>query len=524
MVAAAFLCMFLGASEPFYVECPDTVEAGEVFQLSVVCVSTRCTGLSSGSPVVGTGLTFMGSSSSSSVTMVNTPQGTTRQSRFTLTLSFQGVSPGEWNLGPVEVNAHGIGVYTVPARAVTVVGRDGVSGQGSASPGTASRSGSWITPEIRGDTRGRLYPGVPVTVDYYLYSLRNVIDIKYSWSGADRGIITNFEQPQEIQWEYSRTSGVNRAPFFTAVYVPASPGVTPVPVVTAQITYNDGFLLLPKEYIESDSLAVEVYPFPEPVPPGWDGTLLDSICVVFEETGPGIGQAGERTVRLRASGPGAVMLSGPEFITAHGAELLESDSGLDGGEAWWDMIVEPADTGSVVLGPDTLYWLDRKHDRYRTLVMAPCTLDIAVIPRSTVEIRVPDPAKSRIPASTWAVLSLGAAALISTLLIAAAGHRRRRIESVATARNMEQLMERFEGELSRVLTGRRGYLGCDELADRLDEKAVDTLLSRRIQRFWKDLEAQISDREPEGGRFEALRDAAVQLSAELDEEIKSRGR
>jgi hypothetical protein len=520
LVAPVLLCILLGASEPFYTECPDTVEVGEVFQLSVMCVSTRCTGLSSGSPASGPGLVFLGSSVSSSVSMVNTPQGSTRQSRFTLALSFQAVSPGDWNLGPVQVDAHGAGSYAVPARTVTVTGLGGTSGQGSVPQQQASRGRSWITPEVRGDTRGRVYPGVPVTVDYYVYSSYNVMDINYSWSGAERGVITSFDQPRDIQWEHSRTSGVNRAHFFTAVYVPASPGVTPVPGVTAQLTYADVFpFSAPKDFVQSDSVTVDVYPFPEPEPPGWNGTLLDSVCVELEENCPTVGQAGERTVRLRASGPGAAMLPGPDFINVRGAELLQSDSGESDGEAWWDLIVEPADTGSVILGPDTLVWLDRKHARYRTSVMAPCTLFIDVIPRTDVEIRVPDPDGGRIPASTWAVLSLGAVAIISTGLIVAGGRRRRKIESAASAGNLEQLLERFEAELSRILTGRREYLGCDELADRLDEKRVDTLLSRRVQRFWKDLERYISDREPGSEAFENLRDTAVQLLAELDGQV-----
>lgn len=525
MVAPVILCLIMGASEPFYTECPDTVAAGDVFQLSVICVSTRCNGLSSGSPATGPGLAFLGSSVSSSVSVVNTPQGTTRQSRFTLAMSFQGVSPGNWNLGPVEVDAHGAGMYTVPARTVTVVDRGGSSGgQGSVQRPPASRGRSWITPEVREDTRGRVYPGVPVTVDYYLYSSYNVMDINYSWSGADRGVITSFDQPRDIRWEHSRISGVNRALFFTAVYVPASPGVTPVPGVTAQLTYAEVFpFSAPKDFIESDSVTVDVYPFPEPAPPGWNGTLLDSLCVAVEADCPTVGQAGERTVRLRATGPGATMLQGPDFITVRGAELLQSDSGESDGEAWWDLIVEPSDTGSVVLGPDTLVWLDRKHARYRTSVMAPCTLSIAVIPRTDVRITVPDPDGGRIPASTWAVLSLGAVALISTVLIAAGGRRRRKVESPATAENLEQLLERFEAEISRILTGRREYLGCDELADRLDERRVDTLLSRRIQRFWKDMEGYISDREPGSEAFETLRDTAVQLLSELDREVRAGG-
>lgn len=97
------------------------------------------------------------------------------------------------------------------------------------------------------------------------------------------------------------------------------------------------------------------------------------------------------------------------------------------------------------------------------------------------------------------------------------------MESPATAENLEQLLERFEAEISRILTGRREYLGCDELADRLDERRVDTLLSRRIQRFWKDMEGYISDREPGSEAFETLRDTAVQLLSELDREVRAGG-
>jgi hypothetical protein len=519
LVGFGLLLAALAATSPFNVECPDSVRVGQTFSLTVRCVSSACTGISSGSPVTGPGLQFVGSATSGSIATVNTPTGTTRQNQFTLELMFMAVSPGEWTLGPVEIDAQGAGRLTVPRRTVVVTG-GGASSSGSSQPQQSSRGHSWITPEIRNDTRGRVYPGIPITIDYYLYSSYNVTDISYAWSGAERGVITVTEEIPSIEWQHSRISGVNRAKFFTAVFVPACAGVLDIPRVSAQVTYGNRLLYAaPKDYLVSDSLTVDVFPFPEPVPEGWDGILLDSVRVSFERLGYAVGQAGERSVRLMATGPGAPYCTDAPSFTVHGnATLLESASGCDDNGAWWDFIVEPSDTGTVVFGPDTLIWLDRKHACYRTSVMEPCSIDIRTMPRQNREIEIPDRRSKGLPATTWVILSLGVLVVISTALILHSGRRKKGNGSVGSAENPEELLNRFECELSKLLTGGREYLGCEELADRLDDREIDTLLSRSIQRLWKDLEQAISGREPGREAFLALRERAVQLIGELARE------
>lgn len=518
MVGFALFLAVLAATSPFNVECPDSVRLGETFSLTVRCVSSSCTGISSGSPVTGPGLQFVGSATSGSMATVNTPTGTTRQNQFTLELMFVAVSPGEWTLGPIEIDAQGAGRFTVPRRNVVVSGSGAFPGSSRTAP--SSRGHSWITPEIQNDTRGRVYPGIPVRIDYYIYSSYNVTDISYAWSGAERGVITVTEEIPSIEWQHSRISGVNRAKFFTAVFVPACAGVLDIPNVSVQLTYENSLLyVVPKDYLVSDSLTVDVYPFPEPVPAGWDGILLDSVQVAVERLGFAVGQAGERSVRLWVTGPGAPYCVEHPAFTLHGAAtVLESARGSDDDGAWWDFIVEPSDTGTVVFGPDTLLWLDRKHACYATSVMEPCSLEIRTIPRPDREIEIPDSGSKGLPATTWVILSLGILLVISTVLILHSGRRNHRNESVASAGNPEELLNRFEGELSRLLTGGKEYLGCEELADCLDNREIDTLLSRSIQRLWKDLEQAISGREPGSEAFLALRERAVQLIRELARE------
>ncbi len=518
MVGFALFLAVLAGTSPFNVECPDSVRLGETFSLTVRCVSSSCNGISSGSPVTGPGLQFVASATSGSIATVNTPTGTTRQNQFTLELMFVAVSPGEWTLGPIEIDTQGAGSFTVPRRNVFVVGGGGSSG--SSQPDRSSRGHSWITPEIRNDTRGRVYPGIPVTIDYYIYSSYNVGDISYAWSGAERGVITVTEELPSIEWQHSRISGVNRARFFTATFVPACAGVLDIPTVSAQITYENSLLYsAPKDYLVSDSLTVDVFPFPEPVPEKWDGILLDSVQVAVERLGFAIGQAGERSVRLRVTGPGApYCVDYPSFTVQGAATVLESAHGSDEVGVWWDFIVEPSDTGTVVFGPDTLLWLDRKHACYGTSVMEPCSIDIRTLPRPDREIEIPDRSSNGLPATTWVILSLGILVVISTVLILHSGRRKNGNDSVASAGNPEELLNRFEGELSRLLTGGRKYLGCEELADWLDNKEIDTLLSRSIQRLWKDLEQAISGRELGSEAFLALRERAVQLVGELARE------
>lgn len=518
MVGFALFLAVLAGTSPFNVECPDSVRLGETFSLTVRCVSSACTGISSGSPVTGPGLQFVGSATSGSIATVNTPTGTTRQNQFTLELMFTAVSPGEWTLGPLEIDAQGAGRFTVPRRTIVVSGSGGSAG--SSQPAQTSRGHSWITPEVRNDTRGRVYPGIPVTIDYYIYSSYNVTDISYAWSGAERGVITVTEEIPTIEWQHSRISGVNRAKFFTAVFVPACAGVLDIPTVSAQVTYENRLLYAaPKDYLVSDSMTVDVFPFPEPIPGGWDGILLDSVQVAVDRLGFAVGQAGERSVRLEVTGPGAPYCVEAPAFTVHGAAtLLESARGSDENGIWWDFIVEPSDTGTVVFGPDTLIWLDRKHACYGTSVMQPCSIDIRTVPRTDREIEIPDRSSNGLPATTWVILSLGVLVVISTVLILHSGRRKKGNGSVASAENPEELLNRFEGELSKLLTGGREYLGCEELADRLDNKEVDTLLSRSIQRLWKDLEQAISGREPGSEGFLALRERAVQLIGELARE------
>ena len=520
MVALALFTAILAGTMPLNVQCPDTVAVGQRFSLTIRCVSTSCTGLYAGTPSTGPGLAFNGTSTSSSVSIVNTPQGTTRQSQYTLTMNFTAVSPGDWTIGPIAVNAAGAGSHTVPARTVTVTGTGGVPSP--VQQPVQSRRYAWIQPAIRGNTRGRVYPGVPVTVDYYLYSTYNATNITYAWQGSDRGVITGVDEQNEIVWEHSEVPGVNRARFITLLFVPACPGVLPLPTVSATVTYTGMATLVtaPKDYLQSDSATVDVYPFPEPVPDGWDGTLLDSVSLSLERRGFAVGQAGEQTVRLTAAGPGAGYLKDPGFVTLHGnARLLESARGAEDGHAWWDFIVEPAATGTVVLGPDTLTWLDRKHGRYGMTVLEPCTLSIALIPRENREITVPDPGDGGLPVTTWILLSLGALVVMSTVLILAGGRRRNHRESVAGAEDLEELLNRFEGEICVILKGKPEYMGCEELADLLDSMETGTLLSRSIQRFWKDMEQHISGREPGREAFLALRETAVRLLGELAEEM-----
>lgn len=519
MVAVTLFIALLTGTMPLNVQCPDTVSVGQRFSLTVRCVSSSCAGLSSSNPSTGPGLSFNGTYTSSSVSIVNTPQGTTRQSQYILTMNFTAVSPGEWTIGPVIVNATGSGSQTIPARTVTVVGAG--SAPASNQQPTSERRYSWVVPVIRGNTRGMVYPGVPVTVDYYLYSIYGATNINYAWRGSERGVITRTEELSTIEWEHSEVSGVNRARFFTAEFVPACPGVLPLPIVSATVTYAISTpFIAPKDYLLSDTVTVDVYPFPEPVPEGWGGALLDSVSMRLERRGHTVGQAGEQTVRLVVTGPGAVYLRDPGFVTLHGgARLLESARGADNDrQFWWDFIVEPSDTGTVVLGPDTLTWLDRKHGRYRLSVMEPCTLRIEVIPRENREITVPDPGDGGIPVTTWLIVSLGALVLISTVLILSGGKRKNHRESVAGAEDPEELLNRFEGEVSMLLRGKREYMGCEELADLLDAMEIGTLLSRSIQRFWKDMEQHISGREPGREAFLSLRETAVRLLGELAEE------
>jgi len=518
LVGTIGLLLLLAGSMPLHVEAPDTVTAGQSFSVTVRCVSSSCTGLSAPSPATGSGIAFIGSSTSSSISIVNTPQGTTRQSQFTLVLNFLGTKPGNWSLGPIEIHGAGTGTHVIPHRMITVLDSGSAPAVSTVRQPPVSRRYSWIVAEPRADARGRTYPGVPVIIDYYLYTRYNASNITYYWSGSRLGVISDMEEVPQIQWEPGDHSGVRKARFFTLTFVPAGAGFVPVPVVSAQITYSDVLpFTAPKDYLVSDSLSIDVYPYPEPIHPEWDGAVLDSVHLELERTGFATGQAGEQTVRLWASGPGAGYIGEPGFVTVHGdARLMEGATGVWNERRWWDFLVEPADTGIVVIGPDSVVWLDRKNARYRFAVVSPCTLRVDVIPRRNREIELTFRRHGPISTRAWVILSLGALGLMCLALMIHGRRTRNRDGSVATAKDIEELLNRFEGEASVLLTGSRRYLGYEELQDCLEK--ADTFLARRILRFWKDMEQHLSGREPGREEFEALRETAVQLIRELAED------
>lgn len=518
MTAPLLLLLVLAGSSSLNIEHPDTVRVGDRFELRVRCVSSQCTGITAGTPTTGPGINFVGTSTSSSVSIVNTPGGTTTRREFTLTLGFQAVHPGEWTIGPVDLHGSGFGTHTIPVTGITVLDGTGIPSTAPPDPPPASRGRSWILAEPRADSRGRIYPGVPVFIDYYIYSSNEVSNVTYYWSGADWGVIGGIEEVPGIYWEHGGHRGVRKSRFLTITFIPAGSGPIPVPVVSAQVTYSDFFpFSAPKDYLASEPLEITVYPFPEPVPEGWDGALLDSVHLELERRGFASGQGGEQVVRLLASGPGAAYMRFCSPPSVHGeADLLPGASGEGDHLKWWDFVVEPRDTGTVVVGPDTLFWLDRKSASYRRAVVEPCTLRIDVIPRSGREIGIPSldgGSGGRRSLTVIAAVLLGTAGLALRI---GAGRRAKRSESLESSKDPEELLSSFEARVSRILTGRRRYLGYEDLVECLESRGTPTLLARRVLRYWRDLELWISGGDPGRGGLEAMREEGIRILRELE--------
>ncbi|MCP4646122.1 MAG: hypothetical protein GY852_00090 [bacterium] len=95
------------------------------------------------------------------------------------------------------------------------------------------------------------------------------------------------------------------------------------------------------------------------------------------------------------------------------------------------------------------------------------------------------------------------------------------MDSVTAAEDMDELLSSLEGELSRMLTGKKEYLGYEELDEFLNKCDTDSFLARRILRFWKDLEKSLSDKEMTGPAFEKLKSTADELLYKLRKDLNS---
>lgn len=519
-MVVSLLLILLATGEPFTWEVPDTVENGETFSLTITCSEPGCTGITTGNVNLSSGLVFRGSSSSTSISTVSTPSGRQLSQVLVYQMRFTATDGGTQYISPLNVALGGIGTYTIDEIAVSVSGAPAATG--TSGDVITNTDLVWLEAELH-DPGGRIYPGTRLFLDYYVYARITVENVTYWWGAPELGVIRNIETIPDSNWEIpSKRHDVSRSKLAIVEMTPAAPGSLYAPLFQADVsgTDYDRWGKVFEWTVENDPIILPVYPFPENPPSQWDSTLLDSVSVFVEQLPSPPGQGGELSFRVTCLGPGNVYMEEPPDLSICGNScILPSGSGSAMNKKWWDFILEPEETGCHILGPDTLVWLDRVQCEYRNTVVEPCTLDVSVIPRADREIELQD-VEEGISSKAW-LTAVGAAVLLLAIMFAVSAKRKdRRLSSVSGAEDLDELLSGLESELSRLLSGRREYLGYEELDELMDQKDINTLLARRVLRFWKDLELAISDRELSAGGFLKVKKTAEELVSELVEEVK----
>ena len=520
MVGAGLLFLLL-AGQPFDWECPQSVEAGEQFSLQITCSEPGCSGITTGSLISSPGIDFLGSSTSTSISTVTTPGGRQLTQVVILEMIFSASAVGgvDQTIGPLQLNLHGIGSYTLHEITIEVNGP--VTAGGDPAYGDEE---VWLEGTLH-DPNGLIYPGTRLFIDYFVYSTVNVENVTYWWGAPELGVIIHVETIPDSNWESAdvKHSNTSRSLLAEIEMAPAAAGSLLAPAFWADIT-GPGYDRWGKAiewHIESRPIVLPVYPFPANPPDNWDEILLDSVEVRVEQLPTPPGQGGELAVRITCLGPGNVYMDAPPILTLQGsAELIEAGNGSAGNKKWWDYILEPEETGLCILGPDSVVWLNRRNSSYQTVTINPCSLDVTVIPWSdrTIELEDVDNGGSPI---FWIIVGILGVLTMTVFMGISAKRKERNLSSVKGAEDIDELLSGLESELSTMLMGKKEYIGYEELAEFLDQSGTDSFLARRILRFWRGLEQSLSDKEITGPAFIKLKSTANELLYKLRKDLNS---
>jgi hypothetical protein len=510
-------CLLLAASisqVQVTIEAPDSVEAGSNFTVTLETTDPACTGLSC-NPMHSTGISFQTSRSSRSFSSRTFGGTTVTEQSSILGLVYLAESPGMQWIGPFRVGLGPPGTVALPAESVFVTGGSSLP----AAPAGRSVPGRrhWIDISYE---PGPWLPGVPFNVNYYLNTRSFIKDVTSYWCPPRNGVATLLDAPDIVAWQVL-PGDIRRTRLLTLEVTPAGAGELVLPVMQAQVTE----ISLPpwggegEESVFSDTLRLPVTPFPPGMPSDFGG-ITDTLSIILDARKPDV--ASEWTVTMTVTGPGSRGLDDPPNLTVRGpAHLLEAGGGESDSTVWWEFLVCPDDSGTVILGPDSVAWLDSSGSCYRQARCDPCTLRIEEAPvrcdsmlASTTSTR----SGSLLPAAL-----AGAAALavgVPFLLKWRSG--RRRTCSIQEAGDAEEVLTAFEAAVSRTLVGRSRPLGIDGVEEAMESAGVPQLLQRQVLRNWRDLEQLLAGRSVTLEQTESARQSSASILAELDACLKSR--
>lgn len=318
-------------------------------------------------------------------------------------------------------------------------------------------------------------------------------------------------------------NGVYRTWLATLEVTPAFACTLSLPVLRGRIGIPGGMLRPSSEYyISTEGEMIPVYPFPETDKPENFFGITAEIFFRIERVTMGYSAAGERCIQLSVTGPGYSQLKEfPELTVQGPAELLPGRSFplTDDSNAWY-ILIQPSDSGTVIVGPDSIAWFDTDPEEYRQAIIPACTL--SVYPITSRPVDLPFLQDNDNGSSLFWILTVSLLLVLITLILLR--YRNRIVGSapeISEVKDIEELLTAMGYQLSDILTGSRSYMGAQELDEALDDKTIDVLISRRLLRHWKDLELMLSGRTVSVEHLEKLKKKSLELVREIEAELEN---
>jgi len=411
-------------------------------------------------------------------------------------LRYAAFRAGTLTLGPFVVRtgggqAHDLGSLRIVVLPDSAGGGGAVGGAQSPQLPGSSRS-IWLeaVPEIP----SRLYPGMPLRVRYVLHTRYPLRRITRSWDSPEHAVVRLAEDPGDPRWE-AEDGLFSRAEILTLEMVPACPGSVLVPFVEVNaVAFARGSPLGSGVSLRSDSVRVPVHPIPRQGRPDNFGGAVGEVRLLLE-VGECPEGSSERPVQLTAEGDGARFHEDFPGVSVRGPADLEVVAGSRGRKRrTWTCLLTPTDSGSVILGPDSVAWLDPADGAFHQAAFGPRRLDV-LPPSATQEAVIPETDESGGPSATAVAAGLVTLAALAALLLALRCRRREAGISVAEASDPDELLSALEASLSRLLTGEEGYVEGRELARMLALRGVDRITVRSVVACWRHAEALVSGSE-----------------------------
>lgn len=499
---------------------PDTVNTGEVFTCEVTVEGEDLQGIDC-QPVYSRDLQHLVTGSMHSMSSVSTPSGTRVTASTTFSMSFAAWSSGDHTIGPMSITSSGRTIYTTDQYTVTAIGGASATGppQGGGQEAVEPPDEiAWI--EVVIDTTGRVYPGQTFEVDYYICKSvpsADVVDLYLEPSDYATSRLS--DDIEQLQWSRDK-SGTYRTWLATLEVTPAFACTLSLPVLRGRIGLPGGMIRPSREYlISTEGTSIPVYPFPlSGMPDNFSG-ITGSIEFDVSRISRGYSAGGERCLKVTASGPGAERLRQLPELTVEGPAVLRPGrcSVDDDGSRVWNVLVEPSDSGRVIVGPDSIAWFDTSEHVYRQSYIPSCTL--SVYPVSLRSADLSNLIEDSGDRSLFWVIIVSVMLFMSFVLIVRYRSRVSAPADVMEAGDVEELLTAMGDRLSVMLTGSRSYMGFQELDEILESRSIDVILSRRLLRHWKDLELMLSGREITEEHLQRLREKSVEILGEVAGEV-----